>query len=133
MSFLREFRDFAMRGNVFDLAVAVVLGGAFGRIVTALVEGVLMPVIGVLVSDVDFSDLALVLQEADGDKPAVLVKYGAFLQAIVNFTIIAFVIFLAIRGMKALQRKEEAKPTPAPEPSAEVKLLTEIRDALRAR
>lgn len=131
MSFLREFRDFAVRGNVFDLAVAVVVGGAFGRIVTALVEGVLMPVIGVLVSDVDFSDLALVLQEAEGDQPAVLVKYGAFLQSIVNFTIIAFVVFLAIRGMKALQRKEEAKPAPPPEPSDEVKLLTEIRDALQ--
>lgn len=133
MSFLREFRDFAVRGNVFDLAVAVVLGGAFGKIVTAMVDGIIMPVVGVAVSGVDFSDLAFVLREARGDDAAVLLKYGAFLQTILNFTIIAFVIFLAIRGMKSMQKKEEAKAAAAPpEPSAEVKLLTEIRDSLKA-
>lgn len=133
MSFLREFRDFAMRGNVFDLAVAVVVGGAFGRIVTALVDGVLMPIVGVLVSNVDFSDLAIELQAAEGDKPAVLVKYGSFLQSIVDFVIIAFVIFLAIRGMQALRKGAEEPPPAPPEPSDEVKLLGEIRDLLKAR
>lgn len=133
MSFLREFRDFAMRGNVFDLAVAVVVGGAFGRIVTALVDGVLMPIVGVLVSNVDFSDLAIELQAAEGDKPAVLVKYGSFLQSIVDFVIIAFVIFLAIRGMQALRKGAEEPPPAPPEPSDEVKLLGEIRDLLKTR
>lgn len=134
MSFLREFRDFAMRGNVFDLAVAVVIGGAFGRIVTALVEGVVMPVTGVAVSGMDFSNLAIVLREAQGEKEAVLLKYGMFLQSLVDFIIVAFVIFLAMRGMKALQRKqEEEAPAAPPGPSDEVKLLTEIRDALKSR
>lgn len=122
-----------MRGNVFDLAVAVVVGGAFGRIVTALVDGVLMPIVGVLVSNVDFSDLAIELQAAEGDKPAVLVKYGSFLQSIVDFVIIAFVIFLAIRGMQALRKGAEEPPPAPPEPSDEVKLLGEIRDLLKAR
>lgn len=122
-----------MRGNVFDLAVAVVVGGAFGRIVTALVDGVLMPIVGVLVSNVDFSDLAIELQAAEGDKPAVLVKYGSFLQSIVDFVIIAFVIFLAIRGMQALRKGAEEPPPAPPEPSDEVKLLGEIRDLLKTR
>lgn len=135
MSFLKEFRDFAMRGNVFDLAVGVVLGGAFGRIVTAMVDGLIMPVVGVLVGGVHFGDLVVTLREADGEAAAVVLRYGNFVQAIVDFLIIAFAIFLVIRGMKALRRKEtEAAPAAAPaEPSAEVKLLTEIRDALRAR
>lgn len=133
MSFLREFREFAMRGNIFDLAVAVVVGGAFGKIVTALVEGVIMPVVGVLTAGVDFSDLAITLQQAEGDQPAVQLAYGNVVQATVHFIIVAFVIFLAMRGIKKLERKKEEEPAPPPEPSDEVKLLTEIRDALKAR
>jgi large conductance mechanosensitive channel len=133
MSLLREFRDFAMRGNVFDLAVAVVVGGAFGRVVTAMVDGVLMPVIGVAVSGVDLSELVIVLREGQGDRPAAVLKYGAFIQATVDFLIVAFVIFLAMRGIKALRRREEAAPAAPPEPSPEVKILTEIRDALKTR
>lgn len=131
MSILKEFREFAVRGNVVDLAVAVVVGGAFGRIVTALVDGVIMPVVGVLVSGMDLSKLTVVLSEAQGEKPAVLLAYGKFLQAVVDFLIIAFVIFLAIRALNSLKRKQEAAPTAPPEPSPEVKLLTEIRDALQ--
>lgn len=132
MSFLREFRNFAMRGNVFDLAVGVVLGGAFGRIVTAMVDGLIMPVVGVLVGGVNFTDLVLTLREAEGDAPAVVIRYGAFIQTVVDFVIIAFAIFLFVRGMSRLRRKEAEAPAPPPEPSAEVKLLTEIRDALRS-
>lgn len=133
MNILREFRTFAMRGNVIDLAVAVVVGGGFGKIVTALVDGVIMPVTGVLVSGVDFSELSVVLKEAHGDEPAVLLRYGMFLQSIVDFLIIAFVIFLLIRALNSFKRKEEEAPSPPPEPSPEVKLLTEIRDTLRSR
>lgn len=133
MSILKEFRTFAMRGNVVDLAVAVVVGGAFGKIVTALVDGIIMPVTGVLVSGMDFSELSIVLKEAHGDDPAVLLRYGTFLQSIVDFLIIAFVIFLVIRALNSFQRKEEEAPAPPPEPSPEVKLLTEIRDALQSR
>lgn len=131
MSIMKEFRDFAVRGNVVDLAVAVVVGGAFGRIVTALVDGVIMPAVGVLVSGMDLSKLAVVLKEAQGEKPAVLLTYGKFLQAVVDFLIIAFVIFLAVRALNSFKRKQEAAPAAPPEPSAEVKLLTEIRDALQ--
>ena len=137
MSFLHEFKTFAMRGNVVDLAIGVVIGAAFGKIVTALVDGIIMPVIGVITGGIDFSERVIVLRDAvlgpDGKETAaaVVVKYGAFLQTIVDFIIVAFVIFLVVKFMNRLKRKEEVAPT-AP-PSDEVKLLTEIRDALKAR
>ena len=137
MSFLSEFKTFAMRGNVVDLAVGVVIGAAFGKIVSALVDGIIMPVIGLLVGGVDFGELAVVLKDAvlapDGTiaAPAVLFKYGAFLQTLLDFVLVAFAIFLLIKAVNRFKRKEEAVPTV--EPSAEVKLLTEIRDALRTR
>ena len=137
MSMGAEFREFLARGNVVDLAVGVVIGAAFGRIVTAMTDGLLMPVLGLLVGGVHFGDLALVLREAelaaDGSivEPAVLFQYGAFLQSLLDFVIIAFAIFLLVRTMNRLKRKEEAKPAPAAELSTEAKLLTEIRDALR--
>ncbi len=132
MSLISEFKTFAMRGNVVDLAIGVVIGAAFGKIVSSLVDGLIMPVIGVLVGGVNFSDLAITLREgAEGVEP-VLFKYGAFLQTLLDFTIIAFAIFMVIKLMNRLQRKQEAAPpAPAP-PSAEVQLLTEIRDALKA-
>ncbi|MCB1627502.1 MAG: large-conductance mechanosensitive channel protein MscL [Xanthomonadales bacterium] len=137
MSFMSEFKEFAMRGNVVDLAVGVVIGAAFGKIVSSLVDGIIMPVIGLLVGGVDFSELKLVLKDAvlaaDGSvaEAAVTLNYGAFAQTILDFIIIAFAIFLVIKAMNSAKRKEEAAPAPPPEPSEEVKLLTEIRDQLR--
>lgn len=138
MSFISEFKTFAMRGNVVDLAVGVVIGGAFGKIVTALVEGVLMPVLGVLMGGINISAKAWTIQPAvlgpDGKEiaAAVLFKYGAFLQSVIDFIIVAFAIFVFIKGMNKLKKKEEDKPTPPPEPAEDVKLLTEIRDLLKA-
>ena len=136
MSLLSEFKQFAMRGNVVDLAVGVVIGAAFGKIVSALVEGIIMPVVGVLVGGVDFSDLAITLKAASEGNPPVLLKYGMFIQTTVDFVIIAFAIFVAIKLMNRLQRtQEQAPPVPAapPAPSPEVTLLTEIRDALKQK
>ena len=141
MSLLSEFKTFAMRGNVVDLAVGVVIGAAFGKIVASLVDGLIMPVIGLLVGGVNFKDLAIVLKDAqlaaDGTvaAAAVTLNYGAFLQTVFDFTIIAFAIFMVIKAMNRLKRKEEAAPAPAapPEPSNEEKLLAEIRDLLKAR
>ncbi len=118
---LKEFRDFIAKGNVLDLAVAVIIGGAFGLIITSLVNDILMPLIGVLMGGVDFSGLAIQVGEAS-------ILYGNFIQAIVNFLIIAFVLFLIVRQANTFKKVEEAKPAP---PSEEVVLLTEIRDLLK--
>ncbi|MGH8460395.1 MAG: large-conductance mechanosensitive channel protein MscL [Stenotrophobium sp.] len=131
MSMMKEFKDFAMRGSVVDLAVGVVIGGAFGAIVTSLVGDVVMPVVGMLTSGVDISKAAMVLQEAIGTKPAVLLSYGKFLQTIINFIIIAFAIFLVVKGMNSMKKKEAAAPPAPAAPSAQEKLLTEIRDLLK--
>jgi large conductance mechanosensitive channel len=134
MSVLKEFKQFAMRGNVVDLAVAVVIGGAFGKIVSSLVGDIVMPVLGLVVSGIDFSDLAITLKPAVGDQPAVLLTYGNFLKVTVDFIIIALAIFFIVKGINRFKRKEEAKPPPAPPaPSAEEKLLAEIRDLLKSR
>ena len=137
MSLLKEFRDFAVRGNVIDLAVAVVIGGAFGKIVTSLVANVIMPPLGLLVGRMDFSDLAFVLKEAEvgesGDEiAAVTLNYGAFIQVIVEFTIIAFAIFMVVKLINSLKRKEEAADTPPPPTvNKQEVLLEEIRDLLK--
>ncbi len=131
MSMVSEFKAFAMRGNVVDMAVGVVIGGAFGRVVTSLVNDVLMPPIGVLVGGVNFSGIKLTLKAAVGDTAAVTLNIGSFLQTIVDFTIIAFAIFLVVKAMNAT-KKPEAPAAPA-EPPADVKLLTEIRDLLSRR
>ncbi|MEW6169247.1 MAG: large-conductance mechanosensitive channel protein MscL [Pseudomonadota bacterium] len=134
MSVLKEFKQFAMRGNVVDLAVAVVIGGAFGKIVSSLVGDIVMPVLGLVVSGIDFADLAITLKPAVGDQPAVLLTYGNFLKVTVDFVIIALAIFFIVKGINRFKRKEEAKPAPAPPaPSAEEKLLAEIRDLLKSR
>ena len=138
MGMLSEFKEFAMRGNVVDLAVGVVIGAAFGKIVASLVNDIIMPAVGYVVGGVDFSELAIVLKEASVDAagaevPAVLVKYGAFIQTVVDFLIIAFAIFVAVKVINSLKRKEEAAPAAPAEPSEEVKLLTEIRDSLKQR
>jgi large conductance mechanosensitive channel len=126
MSILKDFRDFAMRGNVVDLAVGVIIGGAFGTIVNSLVGDILMPLIGVLSGGVDFSGLSVKVGDAT-------LAYGKFIQAIISFTIIAFALFSIIKTMNSLKKEEAAAPTPAPAPAPEEQLLTEIRDILKAR
>ena len=135
MSMLSEFKDFAMRGNVVDLAVGVIIGGAFGKIVSTLVDKIMMPIIGFLTGGVDFAKQFYILKAAstvDGvDVPAVVIGYGEFVNALIQFTIIAFCLFLVIKAMNTLKKKEAAAPPP-PIPSQEV-LLREILDELRAR
>jgi len=128
---MSEFKSFAMRGNVIDMAVGIVIGGAFGKIVSSFVNDVLMPPIGMMMGGVDFSDLAVVLQEASGDVAAVTLNYGSFVQTVVDFLIIAFAIFMVIKAMNNMKKKEEEAPEAPPKPSAEVELLTEIRDSLK--
>lgn len=131
MSMMKEFKDFAMRGNVVDMAVGIVIGGAFGKIISSFVADVLMPPIGLAMGGVDFKELAYVLQEASGDVAAVTMNYGAFIQTLINFIIIAFSIFMVVRAMNNMKKKEEAAPAAPPAPSKEEVLLTEIRDALK--
>ncbi|MEO7250974.1 MAG: large-conductance mechanosensitive channel protein MscL [Arenimonas sp.] len=139
MGMVNEFKEFAMRGNVIDLAVGVVIGAAFGKIVSSLVDDLVMPLVGKLIGGVNFSDLALVLTPAtlgpDGKElaAAVLLKYGAFLQSIINFLLIAFAVFMAIKVINRLQRKRELPATEPAPPAEEILLLTEIRDSLRSR
>lgn len=131
MKMLQEFKAFAMRGNVVDMAVGIIIGGAFGKIVSSLVADVIMPPIGLLLGGVDFSDLAITLKVAEEGQAAVMLKYGMFINTVIDFLIIAFAIFMVIKGMNSLKKKEEEKPAVPPEPPADVKLLTEIRDLLK--
>lgn len=131
MKMMQEFKTFAMRGNVLDMAVGIVIGVAFGKIVSSFVADVIMPPLGLLLGGVDFKDLAIVLQEAIGDAPAVVIAYGQFIQTIVDFVIIAFAIFLVVKGMNSMKAKEAAAPEAPPAPSKEEVLLTEIRDILK--
>lgn len=133
MSLLADFKKFAMRGNVIDLAVAVVIGAAFGRIVTSFVNDVLMPPIGLLLGGVDFTEFMFTLKDATEEAAAVTINYGVFIQQIVNFTIVAFAIFMVIKSFERIKRKEEVKPAAPPKPSAEETLLTEIRDLLKEK
>lgn len=129
MSFFSEFKTFAMRGNVIDLAVGVVIGGAFGKIVSSMVDQVIMPPIGYLIGGVDFSAYKWILVDAAADgKGEVAIQYGAFLNTLIQFTIIAFAIFLLIKVINRVVRKEEAAPAP---PAADIVLLAEIRDLLK--
>ena len=132
MSMMSEFKDFAMRGNVVDMAVGIVIGGAFKSIVSSFVADVLMPPVGLLLGGVTFTDLAITLQEATDSTEAVLIKYGVFTQTIIDFIIIAFAIFLVVKAMNSMKKEEEEAPAAPPEPSKEEVLLTEIRDAIRA-
>lgn len=130
MSMLQEFKTFAMKGNVVDLAVGVIIGGAFGKIVSALVEQILMPPIGLAIGGVDFSQLKLIIAAAGADgKGEVAIGYGVFVQAVVNFLIIAWALFIVIKAMNRLQKP--APPAPAPTTPEDILLLREIRDALR--
>lgn len=138
MGLLKEFKEFAVKGNVIDLAVGVIIGGAFGKIVSSFVNDVIMPPLGLLIGGVDFKQLKLVLKDETVDAAgetvaAVTLNYGMFIQNVVDFTIIAFVIFMAIKGINTLNRKKEEAPAPAapPEPTHTEKLLEEIRDLLK--
>ena len=131
MSIVQEFKDFAIKGNVIDMAVGVIIGVAFGKIVSSLVADVLMPPIGVLLGGVDFSNLAVTLKEAVGTSPAVVIAYGKFIQTLIDFTIIAAVIFMVVRLINSLKKKEAAAPAVPAAPSKEQVLLTEIRDLLK--
>jgi large conductance mechanosensitive channel len=124
MGILKEFKAFAMRGNVMDLAVGVIIGAAFGKIVASLVDNILMPVIGVLMQGIKFEDLVIKVGSAE-------VKYGMFIGAVVDFIIIAFVIFWMVKGMNSMQKKEAAAPSPPPAPTKDQQLLGEIRDLLK--
>jgi large conductance mechanosensitive channel len=135
---IKEFRDFLMRGNIVDLAVAVVIGGAFGAVVTSLVNDIIMPIIGAVTGGLDFSNYFIGLSSkitehnlADAKKQGAVLAYGSFFTLVVNFAIVAFVLFMVIRTMNQFKRKEETKPAEPPKPSAEVMLLTEIRDLLK--
>ena len=143
MGFLKEFKEFAVKGNVMDMAVGVIIGGAFGKIVTSMVNDIIMPPIGLLVGGVDFTDMKITLKQqvldAAGEvlSPAVTWNYGAFVQQVVDFTILAFCVFLMVKVMNTINKKKKEEPAPAPapapvpEPSAEEKLLAEIRDLLK--
>lgn len=133
MSVIRELKDFMMRGNVVDMAVGVIVGGAFGKIVSSLVSDVIMPPIGMMLNGVDFSDLKLVLKHATADAAAVTVNYGSFIQTVLDFVIIATAIFFAIKGINSLRAKKEETPAAPPAPSKEEVLLTEIRDLLKVQ
>ena len=133
MGMMQEFKTFAMRGNVLDMAVGIIIGGAFGKIVSSFVADVIMPPIGILIGGVNFSNLAIMIKEATGDAAAVTLNYGKFIQSVVDFVIIAFSIFAVIKGMNALKKKQEEIPAPPPPPSKEETLLTEIRDILKQK
>lgn len=133
MSMIKEFREFAMRGNVVDLAVGVIIGGAFGKITTSLVNDVIMPPIGMMLGKVDFKELKLTILKATETSAGVTINYGAFINTIIDFTIVAFALFLVIKAMNTLKKKEAAAPTAPPAPTPTEKLLAEIRDTLKAK
>ena len=131
MSMIQEFKDFVIKGNVVDMAVGVIIGTAFGKIVSSFVADVVMPPIGVLLGGVNFSDLAFTVKQAVGESPPVVVAYGKFAQTVIDFAIIAFVIFMAVRLISSLKKKAEAAPVAPTAPTKEQALLTEIRDLLK--
>ena len=131
MGMMSEFKEFAVKGNVVDMAVGIIIGAAFGKIVSSFVGDVIMPPIGILLGGVDFSDLAFVLKEAAGEVPAVVISYGKFVQTFIDFTIIAFAIFMVIKAINSFKKREEEAPKAPPEPTNEEVLLTEIRDLLK--
>ncbi|MDX9747022.1 MAG: large-conductance mechanosensitive channel protein MscL [Paludibacter sp.] len=134
MKLIDEFKTFALKGNVVDMAVGIIIGGAFGKIVSSLVSDVIMPPIGLLIGGVNFTDLSFVMKEAMGEAPAVTINYGNFIQVVFDFLIVAFAIFMMVKGMNSLKKKEEVQPVvppPPPAPTKEELLLTEIRDLLK--
>jgi len=133
MAILQEFREFAVKGNMVDMAVGIIIGAAFGKIVSSFVGDVIMPPLGILIGGINFTDLAFTLKDAAGKIPAVTLNYGRFIQTLVDFTIVAFTIFIVIKGMNAMKKMEAAAPSVPPEPTREEQLLAEIRDILKQR
>jgi large conductance mechanosensitive channel len=133
MGMMQEFKKFAMRGNVIDMAVGIIMGAAFGKIVSSFVADVIMPPIGIIVGGVDFTNLAITLKNAAGQTAAVTLNYGKFIQNVFDFLIIAFAIFMAIKAMNTLKKNEEEAPAQPPLPTKEEILLTEIRDILKQK
>ena len=130
---LKEFKEFAAKGNMLDMAVGIIVGAAFGKIITSLVSDVLMPPVGLIIGGVDFKTLKLTLKQAVGDTAAVTLNYGIFIQTIVDFVIVAFAIFLLIKGVNSMRKKNEEAPSAPPAPSTQEILLGEIRDLLKIR
>lgn len=133
MKMLQEFKQFAMRGNVLDMAIGIIIGAAFGKIVSSVVADVIMPPIGMLLGGMDFSSLSITLKEATETSPAVLLKYGVFINTIIDFIIIAFAIFMLVKGINSLKKQEEEKPAAPPAPTKSEILLEEIRNELRKK
>ncbi len=133
MGIIKEFQEFAVKGNVLDMAVGIIIGGAFGTIVKSLVDDVIMPPIGLALGGVDFSSFALTLKAATADAPAVAIKYGAFINNVISFLVVAWAVFMLVKGMNTLKKKQEAAPAAPPAPTADQLLLTEIRDLLARR
>ena len=133
MSMMTEFKEFAIKGNAVDMAVGIIVGAAFGKIVSSFVNDVIMPPIGLLIGGVNFNKLTFTLKEASGDVAAVMISYGKFIQTVIDFTIIAFVIFIVIKAINSQKRKEEETVPPPPEPSKEELLLSDIRDILKEK
>lgn len=133
MSLLKEFKTFAMRGNVIDLAIGIIIGAAFGKIVSSFVNDILMPPIGVLLGGMDFSNLSVILKYADDGKPLATLNYGVFINSIIDFIIVAFAIFLVIKAINQFKKKEETAPAEPPKPSNTEVLLGEIRDLLKTK
>ncbi|MFK3774057.1 MULTISPECIES: large-conductance mechanosensitive channel protein MscL [Pseudomonas] len=133
MGMLNEFKAFAVKGNVVDMAVGIIIGAAFGKIVSSFVGDVVMPPLGLIIGGVDFSDLAIVLKAAEGDVPAVVLAYGKFIQTVIDFVIIAFAIFMGVKAINRLKREEAVAPSVPPAPTPQETLLTEIRDLLKAQ
>jgi large conductance mechanosensitive channel len=131
MKFLDEFKKFAVKGNMIDMAVGIIIGAAFGKIVSSLVNDIIMPPIGLLLGGVNFTDLKFVMKAATDTVPAVTWNYGSFIQVAIDFLIVAFVVFMLIKGINALKKKEEAAPAAPPAPTKDQELLSEIRDLLK--
>ncbi|MBP5590206.1 MAG: large-conductance mechanosensitive channel protein MscL [Bacteroidales bacterium] len=128
-----EFKEFAVKGNMIDMAVGIIIGSAFGKIITSLVEDIIMPPLGVLIGGVNFSDLSITLKQAVGDTPAVTLNYGSFIQVIIDFLIVAWIIFLFVKGINALKKKPAEVPPAPPAPTKDQELLAEIRDLLKEK
>ncbi|MGH1388707.1 MAG: large-conductance mechanosensitive channel protein MscL [Aeromonas jandaei] len=133
MSLIQEFKAFASRGNVIDMAVGIIIGAAFGKIVSSFVGDVIMPPIGLILGGVDFSDLAITLKAAEGSAPAVVIAYGKFIQTIIDFLIISFAIFMGLKAINTLKKKQEEEAAAPAAPTKDQELLTEIRDLLKAQ
>ena len=133
MGMMKEFQDFAVKGNVVDMAVGIIIGGAFGTIVKSLVSDIIMPPVGILLGGVDFSQIVWTLQEATADAEAVTMNVGMFINNVISFLVVAWAVFLLVKGMNSLKKKEEEAPAEPPAPPKSEVLLEEIRDALKAR